>query len=103
MPKPLQFYIGQIIQFNPSNDTYAAIPGATAKVTGLDALPTYIRITWVNNALRNGQANGEYYPSDFNTKFKPLKPLLKKALKRGRITNLEYLELLSQKTLKKKP
>lgn len=105
MPKrkkllPEKFHIGQLLQFNPSSNTYAAVPGATCKIVGLDTMPSYIRIRWINNALKKDQNNGEYYPQDFNIKFKPLKTLLKKALRRKRITNLEYLELLSKNNLK---
>lgn len=110
MSKVRKFNIGQIVQWNPKPrkdsffiDSYAVIAGATGKIVSLEKMPKYLEIKWIPNSLSRWQQNGAYFPNDFNIRHRALKPLLKKSLKKGQITNLEYLELLAENNKKNNP
>jgi hypothetical protein len=94
---PYEFQIGSIVEWKGKRG-YSAQPGAKAIVTGIGSEFLYVK--WARNELSRSQNDGGYLPEDF-TVFTLYPDTLKNKLKflhKNRfISNLEYLEALSEK------
>ena len=94
---PYEFQMGSIVEWKGKRG-YSAQPGAKAIVTNIDS--NFLYVKWARNELSGSQMDGGYLPEDFKVfTFYPDTPKEKlNFLHKNRfISNLEYLEALSEK------